>query len=99
MHNSLASRSRVSYEPYSEQQRSELLESLESFLNHDVEELELESVRQVRGRGRGRGRLARERPAGKAHPDPPPFLFLLTTCCLLLAAYYSLLTTHYSLLY
>ena len=48
MHNSLASRSRVSYEPYSEQQRSELLDKLESFFNHDVDELELESVRQVK---------------------------------------------------
>ena len=48
MHNSLASRSRVSYEPYSEQQRAELLEKLESFFNHDLDELELESVRQMR---------------------------------------------------
>ena len=47
MHNSLASRGRVSYEPYSEQQRAELLEKLESFFNHDLDELELESVRQV----------------------------------------------------
>ena len=48
MHNSLASRGRVSYEPYSEQQRAELLEKLESFFNHDLDELELESVRQMR---------------------------------------------------
>jgi len=50
MHNSLASRSRISYEPYSDSQRLALEEELIAFLNapENAEEPELESVRQMK---------------------------------------------------
>ena len=56
MHDSLASRdSRVTYEPYSDQQRVALLEDLQSYLDSEDQpgeggktEIEIESVRQIR---------------------------------------------------
>ena len=50
MHNSLASRSRIAYEPYSDAQRVALMEELQTYLadSDDACEIELESVRQMR---------------------------------------------------
>ena len=54
MHDSLASRSRVAYEPYSDQQRLALMEELQAFLNAKEGEgdagsdINIESVRQMR---------------------------------------------------
>ena len=53
MHDSLASRSRVAYEPYSDQQRLALMEELQAFLiaeegAAESHEIDLEIVRQMR---------------------------------------------------
>jgi len=49
MHDSLASRSRVAYEPYSDSQRSDLMAQLQSFLDAEGgDEMQIESVRQMR---------------------------------------------------
>lgn len=51
MHDSLSSRSRVAYEPYSDAQRDELMSKLVGFLDasgDDAPEMHLESVRQMR---------------------------------------------------
>ena len=47
MHDALSNRSRVSYEPYTEAQRSELMNSLVSFVEHKSDEVPIESVRQM----------------------------------------------------
>jgi len=50
MHNSLASRSRIAYEPYSDSQRAELLQELEDYLGagDGARDIDLQSVRQMR---------------------------------------------------
>jgi len=48
MHDAIANRSRVQYEPYSEVQRAQLSAQLRGYLEHQVDDLELESVRQMR---------------------------------------------------
>ena len=50
MHNSLASRSRVNYEPYSDTQRAEMQNELERYLSgvEGASEIDLQSVRQMR---------------------------------------------------
>ena len=52
MHDALASRSRVAYEPYSDQQRLKLMEELQTFLSAGEgggdSDINLESVRQMR---------------------------------------------------
>ena len=51
MHDSLASRSRVAYEPYSDQQRLALMAELQAFLNAEDNagtDINIESVRQMR---------------------------------------------------
>lgn len=48
MHDSLASRSGVSYEPYSEQQRAALQEMLRDFLFRQTDSVPIESVRQMK---------------------------------------------------
>jgi kinesin family protein 6/9 len=48
MHDSLANRSRVSYDPFTEPERRQIHEQMESFLEHSGEDLPLDSVRQFK---------------------------------------------------
>jgi len=48
MHDSLANRSRILYEPYSEMQRGALTSQLQSYLEHQTDDVPIESVRQMR---------------------------------------------------
>ena len=49
MHDSLAARSRVAYEPYNDAQRTDLLVRLQAFLEAgDADEIQVESVRQMK---------------------------------------------------
>jgi kinesin family protein 6/9 len=48
MHDALSGRNRVKYEPYTDEQRYELSQSIQRFLKGEVEELEIVNVRHVK---------------------------------------------------
>lgn len=48
MHDTLAGRGRISYEPYNEEQQAKMQEIAEEYLNDKKEDIEIESIRQVK---------------------------------------------------
>eukprot|EP01050_Picozoa_sp_SAG11_P023588 SAG11_NODE_4780_length_1768_cov_1.588376_1_plen_447_part_10 len=48
MHDTLASRSRVQYEPYTEEQRFQLQQTMKKWIADEIEELEVVNLRQVK---------------------------------------------------
>jgi kinesin family protein 6/9 len=48
MHNNIAGKGRVNYDPYTEDQKQELREALKKYFNNSLEEIQLESLRQMK---------------------------------------------------